>query len=208
MAGSDIVQGAGTGAAAGAPAGPWGAAIGAGVGAVSGYFAGRSRRKAEREQQALYHRATTNLGAKAVMRLQRKLLPQFREQIAAGIGPQFSQQVADNLARHGLTGTGIGETIRDASYAVPGIEAFNQSLDRALQIKQAQSAAMLGRASAAQSRTSPVAEALGAGANAYLLSSIYGGQNRRPPAPTETPNLFPTEQPSIFDLGGFYPGTH
>jgi hypothetical protein len=54
--------------------------------------------------------------------------------IRSGIGPQFQSGVATNIARRGLTGTGIGTAMQNAALAAPGVFATQAAIPIAQQI--------------------------------------------------------------------------
>lgn len=121
-------------------------AIIAGVVAAAGAVGNSMQAQAGVQAAARHAReAKQLLGAKKVMKLQKKLYPQFRESIASGLGPQFASNVATNISRRGLEGTGIGLSIKNAALAVPGVEAFRQSLAQAVDLRKGQAAIVAGQ---------------------------------------------------------------
>ena len=109
-------------------------AIAAAVGAISAFSGARSRNKARKKQKrAVKERerdALAQLSPEAVTGATKKFQPLFREMIAGGEGPLLKQSTASSLARHGLTGTGVGEAIRGLSATAPDAEAFRRALEK------------------------------------------------------------------------------
>lgn len=116
---NEATSGAMQGAMQGASFGP----VGAVVGGISGFMSGRRRQKAARQERRRQARIRTIASPQHLADVMRALQPMFRELVAAGLGPQFQTAVADNLAKHGLTGTGVGEAFRSSAAAAPAIFA-------------------------------------------------------------------------------------
>lgn len=143
------------------------AAIAAGIGAISAFSGAVSGNKAARKQQSQQRLAKQELNAKSIAHMTQKLTPLFRQGIAAGLGPSYESGVAGNLANRGLTGTGIGESLRNASQAVPGIEAFRAALANAIDIQRSRAALMAG-APPPQPRQGPIMGAISGAASGFL----------------------------------------
>lgn len=109
-------------------------AIAAAVGAITAFAGASSKNKAKRRQReaikARERAALQALSPEAVAGAAKKYQPLFREQIAGGEGPLLKQGVSSSLARHGLTGTGVGEAIRGLSLSAPDHEAFRRALEK------------------------------------------------------------------------------
>lgn len=129
-------QGAQTGAAIGSIAGP----IGTGAGAVIGFIAGgiiggnrlrRQQRREEARRRRLDRRLQYLSSPEHFFEEMNKLRAGYREQVAAGPGQQAQQGVRSLVARRGLTGTGIGDTMLAAAEQAPEIEALRQSFQGA-----------------------------------------------------------------------------
>ena len=109
-------------------------AIAAAVGAIAAYYGARSKNKAKAKQRKAIKKreaaALQALSPEAVAAATRKYQPLFREEIAGGEGPLLKQATASSLARHGLTGTGVGEAIRGLSATAPDAEAFRRALEK------------------------------------------------------------------------------
>lgn len=158
-------------------------AIAAAVGAISGYMGARSKNKAARRQRdAIKAREAAALAAlspEAVSKAANKYRPLFREQIAGGEGPLLKQATASSLARHGLTGTGVGESIRALAQTAPDAEAFRRALERGYETQQSIANTILGRPIPDYLRENPYGAAL-SGAAQGAFGASTGGQNKGP----------------------------
>jgi len=149
MAAGEVLEGAGSGAVTGAAltgGNPWGVAIGAAVGAIGGFLGSSSSRKANRRQASLQRRAQRMLRPEQILKVATKVTPKFRALVAGGVGPGIEGRVAANLARSGLTDTGVGEALRTMSFSLPGVIASRGALDFAQQAQAARANALLGAA--------------------------------------------------------------
>jgi hypothetical protein len=105
----------------------WGTLIGAGIGAIGGYFGGVAARKKEREIERLEEKIMNMLGIKKFTKFYNRYLPIIRSQIAAGIGPALEQKVAQTISARGLSGTGLGEVLRNLAPVATGLAAQGQA---------------------------------------------------------------------------------
>ena len=135
-AGGGAASGAASGAAAGASFGPWGAVGGAVIGGISGYLSGKSKKRAIEERNQQLRKARALATPAHLKELMVSMSPMFREIVAAGLGPQFMQEVSVGLSRHGLTGTGAGEAMRTASTQAPAVAAAGMAADRAERVQR------------------------------------------------------------------------
>lgn len=158
------------------------AVIAGAIGAISAYGGALSGNKAAQKQKEQQRLAKQELNAKHISKMTQKLTPLFRQGIAGGLGPSYESGVAGNLASRGLTGTGIGESLRNASMAVPGIEAFRAALANAIDIQKARASLMAG-APPPQPRQNPLTGALSGFASGFLGAGgggLMGGMGSVP----------------------------
>jgi hypothetical protein len=175
---SETASGAASGAAQGASFGPYGAVIGAGIGAISGFMSGRRRKKAERQERRRQERIRMKASPEHLGDVIKSLTPLFREIVASGLGPQFQTAVADNLAKHGLTGTGVGEAFRSSAAAAPAIFATQAATQEGSQVVGRELAAegMTGPAPAPSQN--PLIDALMGGARGFLAAGGNAGPKK------------------------------
>jgi hypothetical protein len=119
----DALSGAAQGAAQGSALGPMGTAAGAVIGGVSGFMAGRRKQKAARNERRRQTRIRALASPAHLADVMKSLQPMMKMIVASNLGPQFQTMVADSLAKHGLTGTGVGEAFRSSAAAAPAIFA-------------------------------------------------------------------------------------
>ncbi len=165
------------------------AAIAAAVGAIMGYYQqslqNRQASAYQADYQQLLKKATGSLSSRAISRRAGKLRPQIREAIQSAAGPAYRQTVEANLARTGLSGTGVGQVLADSALLAPEIEAVRQSFDTALALAQQKAQILSGGAAGLPPapQGSPLAAALSGGLQAGLTArSLY-----KKPATTATP---------------------
>jgi len=164
------------------------ALINAGIAAFSGIRDARARNDAiafTKQQLANARRlASPDNFTDIVARLQ----PMFRELVAQGLGPQFTQNLQSNLAKRGLVGTGVGTALSNVGESIPSTFALSSALREGGRIQEGQVGAELGFPAIAP-RTDPFSEALVRGATAFFTTRS-GGQ----PAsdPEEDRELFPS----------------
>lgn len=172
------------------------AAVGAYAGAVSGRKGAKKARDAQREaaKKAGRYLEPANIAIQT-----QRLQPLLRQQMATGLGSQFQQQVGANLAAHGLTGTGVGEALRNASFGIPEIEAFRQALNMGYDIQKGKAAIAMGGAPqpALYQNPNALGSALTAGAGAYFTGSSMLNQ---PQTQVATKNANPAANMSLFNL--------
>jgi hypothetical protein len=123
--------------------------IGTGIGAVAGgIFGGLSGGKGEDEakkaKERQRQRAVVAASPGNLIENVRRVQPAVTNMIRSGIGPQFQSGVATNIARRGLTGTGIGTAMQNAALAAPGVFATQAAIPIAQQISSNQLGAELG----------------------------------------------------------------
>ncbi len=143
---SSAFQGAGTGAAVGSVVPVIGTAIGAAAGFVIGGVMGSLRagkeRRAFRREQARRRRVERRLHYLAspenFLANMNRLRAGYREEVASGAGPQMQQGVRSLVARRGLTGTGIGDTMLAQAQQAPEIEALRRAFGGAQELTQNQ----------------------------------------------------------------------
>lgn len=168
----DVESGA-SGAAAGSAFGP----IGTGAGfVIGGFLGGRAKKKAKREQrqrQAEIRRISSPENYLATIK---RLTPQFRAQVASTIAPALQGGVASTLARRNLTGTGVGEAVRNLSQVVPGVEASRLATQTAGDLINRQLAALTGERNV-QSGQGPLSmdQGIQLAQVAALFRSLRGG---------------------------------
>lgn len=168
----------------------WATAINTLIGAVAGYKQGKASQQSEKENQKRIQAARAAAGPENFAALLAKLQPIFREIVASGLGPQFAQGIASNLARRGLVGSGVGTALQNAALAAPDIFALQQAAGEAGRIQTGQVGAELGLAASLppQVRLDPLVQALTLGARAN-----YGTRQGREPE-TLFPNLTPVQR--------------
>ena len=208
---SEVLSGAGQGAATGASFGPMGAVVGAGIGALSGFMSGRRRKKAERQERRRQARIRQIASPAHLAETMTALAPMFKQIVASGLGPQFSAMVADSLAKHGMTGTGVGEAMRTGAASAPAIFATQAAGAEAGNVVKRELAAEGMNGPEPAPSQNPILDALMGGARGFLAG---GGGTPRPAqggAPVNygsagimtgqpTPNLTPSDSfvPSVF----------
>lgn len=167
--------------------------IAAGIGAAGSFIGSLSGRKAAQDARRRLREAEDIFNPRRILGRASIFLPHFRELIAMGIGPGFQQSISSNLARAGLTGSGLGVSLTNAATAAPGIAAFGGALDAAFK-----SAA--GRLSAFTN--TPLAPQAPSGFSSALLGGARGFFGAKQFEQQPTSNLF--TDPS-FISGGFNP---
>lgn len=136
------LQGAGTGATV-SGGNPIGAAAGFVIGGLVGGRNEKKRRQAKKKREAELRAA---MDAKRRYELTQQLLPLYRNLIASGPGAAKQGEVASALGRMAYTGTGVGQAMKDASRALPGVEALRLATDDARDLQRNQIAALSGQA--------------------------------------------------------------
>jgi hypothetical protein len=174
---NDAFEGAASGAAQGSTFGPMGTAIGAGIGAISGFMSGRRRQKAARQERRRQERIRMKASPEHLADVIKSLTPMFREIVASGLGPQFQTAVADNLAKHGMTGTGVGEAFRSSAEAAPAIFATQGAMQEGGQVVGRELAAEGLAGSEPAPTQNPLLDALMGGARGFFAA---GGGTPKP----------------------------
>jgi len=100
-----------------------------------------------------------------------RLQPLFRELVAGGLGPKFTQDVASSLAKRGLIGSGVGAALKNAAFAAPELFALQSAAGEAGRIQGGQVSAELGAPLPSQARVDPFSNALLSGARAFFATS-------------------------------------
>lgn len=205
-------SGAAQGAMAGASLGPWGAVAGGVLGGISGFMSGKKEARARAEEKARQERIRQIASPQHLDQLIQHFQPLFREIVASGLGPQFQTAVADNLAKHGMTGTGVGEAFRTAGKTAPAIFATKAATEEAGSTVQRQlSAEGIAGPPPAQASNPLLDAILGGARGAFSMSSgtsapkstgdVLAGVSN-PPAGTPTlPNITPAVPPGTFPPG-------
>jgi hypothetical protein len=197
MATEDILGGAAQGAASGTAVAPgYGTAIGAGVGAISGFMAGRRREKAAAQERARQRHIRNLATPEHLKDVMTSLQPMFREVVAAGLGPQFQESVAQSLAQHGLTGTGAGEAIRGGAVGAPAMFATEMAGQKAGEVVRGQLAAEGLAGEAPMPPENPLLSALFSGARGFISGG--GSLNFKKPGAPNSPALFPGDKSSDY----------
>lgn len=137
----------------------------AGISALQGFMSSRSARAAARTQT---NRLKLRASPEHLMDVIKKLTPFYRELVASGLGPQFLQESARQISLAGLTGTGVGEALRGVAGAVPTALATGMANEAAQGVVQNELASVGGMTAGG---TNPLADALAAGARAYIGTS-------------------------------------
>lgn len=205
MQGSEVASSTGQGAAAGTAIMPgYGTAIGAGVGFLSGIIGGlasdQARKRAETKRRRLAFLASPQHFQDVIGSLQ----PLFRELVAQGMGPAFQEEVARSLAQHGYTGTGTGEAMRNASFAIPGKLAFEGASQQAGNVIRNQIAAEESQPLMPPT-PNPYMTALLAGARGFLSGSSFNNPNNpanTAPIGTQVSGSGDTIGSNIYNPGG------
>lgn len=208
----DVESGVG-GASAGSVAGPYGAAAGFVIG---GFLGGKAKKKAKREQRQRNAEIRRISSPENYLATIKKLTPKFREQVASGMAPALQGSIASTLARRNLTGTGVGEAVRNLGQIVPGVEAGRMASQSAGDIINRQLRALTGERNV-QSGEPPVSVETGTqiAQIAALFRALGGGRQQRNtpvsgpvepavrvdertglPVDYSTSSLFPQIQPS------------
>lgn len=208
---NDAVSGAAQGAASGMSFGPVGAAVGGIIGGISGFMSGKRRKAAAREERRRQARIRMKASPEHLAQVMQSLAPMFREIVASGLGPEFQTMVADNLAKHGLTGTGVGEAFRSSASAAPAIFATKSAAAEAGNVvgRELYAEGISGPAPAPTQN--PLIDALMGGARGFMAGG-GGTPSSKGGAPvnygsegimtgqTPLPNLTPS-QPGTFPAG-------
>lgn len=124
MAAFDLQSGV-RGAAAGNQVYPgYGAIAGFVIGGFIGGHKSASEKKKLKKKQRRYQKQWQEMLSPAYgAKLQSQFLPQYRNIVAQGIGPQLQSDVSTRLSRHGLTGSGLGEAMYGLGAIAPDIAA-------------------------------------------------------------------------------------
>jgi hypothetical protein len=169
----DVVSGAAQGAAQGSALGPYGTAAGAVIGGIAGFMGGRRKQKAARQERRRQERIRATASPAHLADVMKSLQPMMKMIVASNLGPQFQAMVNDSLAKHGLTGTGVGEAFRSSAAAAPAIFATEGAASEAGNVVNRELAAegMTGPAPAPVQN--PLIDALMGGARGIM--SMGGG---------------------------------
>lgn len=186
--------------------------IGAGVGFLGGLAGASAQNRHNADINARYEVARDLATPEHLMEVVKLLQPLMKELVAQGMGPAFQEMVSRSLATHGLSGTGVGESLRAGSAAMPTNMAFQSALGEAgnvvgRQIGVAENMPIPG------AKVNPFINALMGAAQGYLGAgspSTFGGGStaamdtsgpswtipgNKPspatPSPSEEPPLFP-----------------
>lgn len=139
---SGALSGAASGAATGTAVMPGiGTAIGAGIGAIAGYIGGKKKKKAAKAEKKRQENIRRIASPEHLTELMATLQPMMREVVASGMGPSFQEAVAQSLAKHELTGTGVGEALRAGAVGAPAIFATQLSAEKASETQRTELAA-------------------------------------------------------------------
>ena len=120
--------------------------VNVGLGIGRGIVDVKQQKDLLKAQEQRIERARAAASPEQLIRNLQFLRPQFRELIAAGLGPQFQQGIASFLGKTGLADTGIGLTLGAAAEGAPEIFAFSSALDQAARVQTGQVSAELGLA--------------------------------------------------------------
>lgn len=164
------------------------------VGGLMGSAGAQAQNRLSRRQLRFQKRAAANLRPKKILKTAMLLQPAIRAQIMAALGPQFQQRIAASLGRRGLTSTGLGAFFQTAAIAAPGVTAATQSLDRALQIKQAQAAALTGVGQNVAPQVNPLLAGLAGGLQSGLTAASVGSEFGLFTSPGQTGTNLPSVQ--------------
>lgn len=184
---SETASGAMQGAATGTAVMPGvGTAIGAGLGALSGFMAGRRRKKAEKNERRRQERIRQKSSPQHLAEVMQSLQPMMREIVASGLGPQFQTMVSDSLAKHGLTGTGVGEAMRTGAAGAPAIFATQMAGQEAGNVVKRELAAEDIAGPEPAPSQNPLLDAAMGGFRGFLGTSM----GKPAAAPTGAPDVF------------------
>lgn len=137
----------------------------AGVSALSGYLGANKQRKAAAQREAQLQRRAS---PEHLMEIIQKLAPFYRELVNAGLGPRFLQESARAISEAGLSGTGVGEAMRQISKTAPSATATAMATEAGQSTVNNELSALGG---APMYTGNPLAEALMAGARGYAGAS-------------------------------------
>jgi len=135
---------------------------------ISGAISGNKALDWAKEQQ---RKAQQYVRPTSIIKQANKLLPYFRAQAAATIGPQATGAMNAGLSAMGLTDSGLGAMLSAGAASAPGIYALSQAWDQAFQIQQMRAQVALsgkGLGGKVSPWAAGIGEGLGAGATAYL----------------------------------------
>ncbi len=150
------------------------------IGVGSGISNARAQNKALEEQKRRIERARALASPEQLVANLKALRPQFRELIAAGLGPQFQQGIASFLGRTGLGDTGVGATIGASAVGAPEIFAFSAALNQARSVQAGQVSAELGLAATLPPgvEENPILVGLERAAGVLFQSGTVGGRDK------------------------------
>lgn len=164
------------------------------IGAYSGIRAAGAQNKAIALTQERLGEARKAASAENFASLVARLQPLFRELVASGLGPQFQQTLATQIAKSGLTGSGVGNALKGMGSAMPGIFALQQAFGEAGRIQEGQIGVELGFPMPSP-KSDPFSEALVRGASAYF-ATVSGAREKEAMTPPAERELFPSLSPT------------
>jgi hypothetical protein len=145
----------------------------AGVSALSSVFSQSSGNKAKKKAQT---RVARYAGPDYVIPALQRYLPIFRNLLLSQLGAGYGSQAATSLARHGFTGSGIGEIVRGLSQVAPEFEAFRAALGAAENSSARATGSQVGTAAPGGTDYSQI---LGSGAEAFALFKALMGTQKQ-----------------------------
>lgn len=164
------------------------------IGAYSGIRAAGAHNKAVKATAERLGEARKAASAENFASLVARLQPLFRELVASGLGPQFQQTLATQIAKSGLTGSGVGNALKGMGSAMPGIFALQSAFGEAGRIQEGQIGVELGFPMPSP-KADPFSEALVRGATAYF-ATVSGAREKEATTPPSERELFPSLSPT------------
>lgn len=171
----------------------------AGLSSISGVLQAQQFNTANAEARRRFGRAEAAATPQHLTDTIAALQPLFRQLAAHGLGSAFQEAVAQNLALHGMTGTGTGEALRTASLAIPETTAFQGAQEAGQSLVNSQISTEIG-APAPQPNVNPFTAALLFGARGLISGSNFNNPMTANANPSPTPNLNPIRTNTITGL--------
>lgn len=122
-------------------------AIAIGAAVVGGAIAAQgasSGRRAQKKSDRRLRKARDRVKPKNILKLQKALVPQFRQSQAFQFGPQLNQTIERQIANLNLEDTNLASGFRVGAAVAPEINAFNLAMEKATQIRTLQAQLDIG----------------------------------------------------------------
>jgi len=154
----------------------WPIVAAAAVGAIMAGMRANSANAASARIRSRLREAYQTVSPSRILRTAQRLTPQMRELLVAQLGPGFQQNIQALISRSGLRGTGLGTAFESAAFVAPELAAFQEAVNRAIQIRSLQAQLKAGGAALGVQRESVAGAAvLGAAQGAFGAYAGGGG---------------------------------